>query len=122
MTAAIVILAVLLASAAGTVLVLSLRQSGLRSEAEEADERRTDAEKKLTKTAENFTDYKRRTEDQLAALRGDIEELEDDLEKCTAPGARRARLERLLSKAANPKDRDGALRVSEGGRSAARSP
>lgn len=108
MTAAIVILAVLLATAAGTVLVLSLRLSGLRSQAEEADERRLDAEEKLTELTADFDGYRSRTEDQLEALRGDISELEDDLENCESPGARRARLERLLSKAASPENRDGA--------------
>lgn len=102
MTIAVITIAVLFATAGATAIALALRISGLRSQSEEADERRADAEEKLKETAKDFADYKRRTEDQLDALRGDIEDLEDDLETCNTPGARRARLERLLSKTRSP--------------------
>ena len=52
------------------------------------------------RSARECADHRQRSDKQLEALREDILELERDLENCTAPGAPRRRIERLLSKAA----------------------
>jgi len=80
---------------------MAFRLAGLKADAVDADAKRHTTEKQFQETAREFAVYRSRTKLQLAALRQDIEELESDLEKCTLPGSRRARLERLLSKAAD---------------------
>lgn len=106
MTVAIIVLAVSLAGAGATAIAIALRMSGVKDERKdaqvaqhEAELARQRAEHQLHETAREFNEYRQRTLAQLEALRADIQELEDDLSKCTTPGATRARLERLLSKA-----------------------
>lgn len=91
-------LAVIIGVQAVALLVFSLRQSTLKDEATEAEHRRISADKQLAETSRELVEYKVRGRAQLRALREDIEKLEADLEICTTPGARRTRLERLLSK------------------------
>ncbi len=101
MTAALGITIAVLALA---ILALALRQSGLKTDALDADQKRHAVEKQLQETAREFATYKDRTRQQLGAIRADITELEQDLDQCTTPGARRSRLERLLSKASDRED------------------
>jgi TolA-binding protein len=83
------------------ILAMAVRLSGLKADAVDADHKRLAAEKQLRETAQQLASHQERTKQQLADLRMDIAELEHDLEQCTTPGSRRARLERLLSKAAD---------------------
>lgn len=54
----------------------------------------------LKATAGELADVRQRYEARLTELREDIKRLEEDLDACSTPGARAARLERLLSIAA----------------------
>ena len=105
MSAGAIIVVVIMAGLTGTVVVLALRQSGLKAAFVKEAFKRTAAENTRDDLAVELITFRKRTSDQLAALRGDISELEDDLENCNTPGAVRTRLERLLSKAT---DRSGA--------------
>lgn len=95
------LLAIGMAGLALTVVGLALRMSGLKTDSLDADHKRHGAEKQLQETAREFAKFKKNTGAQLSALQDDILELEHDLEKCTEPGARRSRIERLLSKASH---------------------
>jgi len=101
MTAAVVTLAILLAGAAGTAVALALRMSGIRTDAQDADHKREAAEKASQEAADALEDARTRHASQLEEIRREIGELEHDLEGCECSGMRRARLERLLSKAKN---------------------
>jgi len=59
---------------------------------------RHNLEQQLQQTSREFQDAKNRHADQLREVRQDVANLETDLAKCIAPGARRARLNRLLEK------------------------
>jgi len=79
-------------------IVVAILWHRAREDAHEADCARHNAEKQLQETSREFIAYKKRTRKQISDLKADIESLEDDLGDCASPGARRARLERLLSK------------------------
>lgn len=81
------------------LLAMAIRQSGIKSDALDADHARHSAEKQLQETSREFVTYRMRTQYQFESLRQDISELEGDLALCAGPGDRRRRLERLLSKA-----------------------
>jgi len=100
----VIFLGVSLAVLSLVVVGLALRMSGVKADAMDADEKRRNAEKQLQETAREFATYRRNTKAQLAALHDDIADLELDLEKCTTPGARRSRIERLLSKTEHRED------------------
>jgi hypothetical protein len=87
-----------------TSVVLAIRNGGLRVEITKADKARHDVEKQFSETAKEFVEYKRRTEDRFKALKHEIEELENELENAAIPGARRDRLNRLLSEEAPDSD------------------
>lgn len=101
MTATLVTLAILMAGAAGTAVVLALRMSGLKADAKDADTKRANAERELETAARELETARDRHAAQLSSIRLDLEGLEHDLESCECRGTRRDRLERLLSKAAN---------------------
>lgn len=85
-----------------------------RSEKSDESDARKDAELKLEsekiahgqvadqlkKTVGELVDTRQRYEARLAELRDEIARLEEDLNACSTPGARAARVERLLSIAA----------------------
>ena len=79
--------------------VAFLRLSGLRPERDEAVASRNTAEITASAIAKEFGGYRKASEAQRRALYEDIERLEDDLQTCDSPGARRDRLRSLLSKA-----------------------
>lgn len=87
-----------LVGTAAAAMALALRNGKLAAEIGLAAGRSSNAEKQLSETSKEFLEYKRRTDAQLVAVRGDVEELERDLEKCATPGARRERLNKLLGK------------------------
>jgi TolA-binding protein len=102
-----------------TVAIMAIRLSGAKTDAADADRERHNANKQLAETAHELATYRKRTQRQFAALREDIEQLEDDLESCATPGATRNRLERLLSKAADRENGgDAASLPDRGGTSA----
>jgi type II secretory pathway pseudopilin PulG len=88
-------------------VVLAVRNGGLRAERSKAEERASRLEAQLQTTMREFTDYRTRMRAQLDSLHADIETLESDLANCSSPGSRRARLERLLSKARHRADGQG---------------
>ena len=73
------------------------KDSALKLEAEQIAHKQV--AEQLLRLAGEYTDTKQRYEARLAELREGIRTLEVDLEACTTPGARAARLERLLSTA-----------------------
>lgn len=93
-----------MAALALVIVVLGLRLSGAKSDASKADQARLVAISQLEGLAREYGSHQKRTEARMEALRKDIKELENDLETCTTPGARRERLRRLLSKAATGED------------------
>jgi len=101
MTAAVVILAILLTGASGTAVALALRISGIKADAKDADTKRADAERELEAAARELATSRERHAEQLKAIREDVEGLERELENCECSGSRRDRLERLLSETAN---------------------
>ncbi len=91
----------------------SMRQAGKREELERTvakelaelnDESvaRHNLEQQLQAISREFKDAKTRHATQLMEARQDVASLEHDLSKCTTPGARRERLNRVLEKLAKP--------------------
>lgn len=99
-TAAIIALALAVVGFGGTAIGLALRNGALVAEVATLRASSGNAEKQLSVTAAEFAEYKRRTDGQLAAAETEAKELRDDLEKCSAPGSQRARLDGLLAKLA----------------------
>lgn len=100
MDIAAAILGVAVAAMAGLITWLSWQLGEARAARAQVELNSSAAEKQLTVTSAEFAEFKRRTDAQLLAAEGDAKELRDDLEKCNAPGAQRARLDSLLGKLA----------------------
>jgi hypothetical protein len=115
MTAAVFVLALSLAGAGGTAVVMALRLGSAREEIGAATYQRQMAEQQLQATAREFSIYRDRCQAQLEALRNDIRGLENDLSKINLPGARRARINRLWDLASDHQDGDDPKGLSEGG-------
>ncbi len=99
-TAAIIALALALIGFAGTAVGLAMRNGTLAARVAQLEANGTSAEKQLQTTAREFADYKIRTDAQLVADAAEAKELRDDLEKCSAPGSQRDRLDSLLGRLA----------------------
>ncbi len=94
------IVAIIAISGLALVVVgLALKLSKESDKRKDAQVRAHQLETQFSETSKEFARYKRDAMAQLSELRDDIKQLEADLDGCTAPGARKQRLERLLSKA-----------------------
>lgn len=91
-------LALAVIGGAGTAVGLALKNGGLTARIAKLEVSGSSTEKQLQVTAREFADYKQRTDEQLRAAAVDAKELRDELEKCSAPGTQRARLDSLLAK------------------------
>lgn len=104
--AAVITLAVLVAGFAATSVALAVKLSKaieqkarLSGDIVALQATKQQSEAQLQQIARDKIDSDKRHELQLVALRADISGLEADLESCSSPDARRARLNRLLEKA-----------------------
>jgi len=96
MTAALAITVAVMATA---MVVMAIRLAGAQTAEAKALMNRNRAEIMATNVSQEFRDHRTATKARFLALLEDIERLEDDLENCSTPGARRSRLRSLLSKA-----------------------
>lgn len=99
-TAAIIALALALVGFAGTAVALAMRNGALTAKIAQLEASSGNAEKQLAVTAGEFRDYKLRTDAQLVADAEEARVLRGDLEKCSAPGSQRDRLDGLLGRLA----------------------
>lgn len=97
------ILGVGMLGSTATVVVLALRNGGLKAEVQQATTFRKAAEEAMTLTVQSASRERTKYKAQLADLQSTIEVLENELEKSSRPGDHRARIQRLLSKTPDPK-------------------
>lgn len=112
MTAALAGLGVTIAVLALAILFMGIRMSGLKSDAQDADNQRERAEEQLLTTAHELKSTIERDRAHFAALARTVEELEREIEKIAGPGDRRRMLERLLSTSADHPGNNGKAGLS----------
>ena len=93
------VLALIIAAMAAATVVMGLRLSGALRERDKAVLSAQRAVDTSITVAEEFKLHRERKRAQIRGLMEDIEALGDDLENCTTPGSKRARLRSLVSKA-----------------------